>query len=224
MAEPAPVRVSGADQVLLDRAITRRAILLATFRPLVVVALTLLIYALVPIQDVNGGAVALLAGIGLVAVGAVFVWRLALIPRSARPVMAAIEALVLVFGMFLCLFALVYVALATDDPTRFTQPINKVSAVYFSVTVLATVGFGDIAAVGDLTRTVVTIQMVLDLVLIGAAVKLLAMSARAGVLAQHGAPGSTLATAMASSVAHEQLDPVKPAPAGETGPAQPEES
>ena len=72
-------------------------------------------------------------------------------------------------------------------PDSFTQPMNKVAGVYFSVTVLATVGFGDISPVTDTARILVTVQMVLDLVLIGAAVKLLGASARRAVDARLGA-------------------------------------
>ncbi len=81
------------------------------------------------------------------------------------------------------------------DPESFTQPMNKVAAVYFSVTILATVGFGDIAPVTDLTRIVVTVQMVLDLVLIGAAVKLLGASAKRAVDARLAGGAGTLEAA-----------------------------
>ena len=223
MAEPVPPYVT-ADRLLLDRAATRRAILVAVGRSLTIVASTLIIYALIPIEDQNGLVVALVGGLGLVAVGTVFVWRLARIPTAARPVVAAVEALCLVFGMFLCLFALVYISLAVDDPERFTQPLNKVSAVYFSVTVLATVGFGDIAAVGDLTRSVVTVQMVLDMLLIGATVKLLGMSARAGVRAQQVDPGPG-PVADTTAVVSRDVPLDNPAPStGGPGPTHPKES
>ena len=225
MAEPMPPYVAPAEHMLLDRAVTRRAVILAALRPLGIVATTLLVYALIPIEDLNGPTVAVVGGLGLAVVIAVFVWRLARIPSASRPVIAAIEALCLVFGMFLCLFALVYVSLAVDDPNRFTQPLNKVSAVYFSVTVLATVGFGDIAPVGDLTRTIVTVQMVLDLLLIGATVKLLGISARAGVRAQHAEPGSGPVEGVIAVVADDPpLGNVTPSPTGDPGSTHPKES
>jgi hypothetical protein len=39
--------------------------------------------------------------------------------------------------------------------------------VYFSVTVFATVGFGDISPVSDPARIVVTVQMIADLLVLG---------------------------------------------------------
>ena len=45
------------------------------------------------------------------------------------------------------------------------------SSLYFTVTVFATVGFGDIVATSHTARSMVTVQMVLDLILLGAVVR-----------------------------------------------------
>ena len=54
----------------------------------------------------------------------------------------------------------------------FTQPLTRIDSIYFSATVFATVGFGDITAKGQGTRVLVTIQMMLDLVVVGLVVRL----------------------------------------------------
>jgi voltage-gated potassium channel len=46
--------------------------------------------------------------------------------------------------------------------------------------VFSTVGFGDIAPHGDVARIIVTIQMLLDLVVIGSVVRLLTTAAKIG--------------------------------------------
>lgn len=56
--------------------------------------------------------------------------------------------------------------------------MTRVDALYFTVTVFATVGFGDLAAVAEPARVVVTVQMLADLVLIGVIVKVLAGAAQ----------------------------------------------
>lgn len=168
--------------------IPRRVIWLALSRSLGAVAVTVVIYALLPIRDITTARLAGgLAVVGLIGITYVFVRLLARVNRSAHPGLAAIEALVLVIGMFLVLFATMYVALWQTDPASFSQPLDRVAAIYFSVTVLVTVGFGDISAVSDLARIAVTIQMVLDVALIGAAVKLLSSSARHAFVANAGA-------------------------------------
>ena len=59
------------------------------------------------------------------------------------------------------------------DPGSFTQPINRVDGVYLTTTILSTVGFGDITPVTRTARIVVTLQEVLDLVVIGVVIKTL---------------------------------------------------
>jgi len=55
-------------------------------------------------------------------------------------------------------------------PGEFTELHTKIDSVYFSVSTLATVGFGDVHATGQLARAAVTIEMMFNLVFIGTAV------------------------------------------------------
>jgi hypothetical protein len=54
-----------------------------------------------------------------------------------------------------------------SDPQQFSEPLTRLDAAYFTVTVFATVGFGDITAVSETARAVVTVQMLGGLVLVG---------------------------------------------------------
>jgi voltage-gated potassium channel len=54
----------------------------------------------------------------------------------------------------------------------FSQPsLTRMDALYFTITVFATVGFGDITPTAQTSRLLVTVQMVLDLVLIGVVIR-----------------------------------------------------
>jgi hypothetical protein len=55
-------------------------------------------------------------------------------------------------------------------PHQFVQLTNKTDALYFNISTLATVGFGDVHPVGQLARAAVTLQIVFNLVFLGAAV------------------------------------------------------
>ena len=66
--------------------------------------------------------------------------------------------------------------------TTFTQDLDHVRALYFTVTVFSTVGFGDITPRTDPARLIVSVQMLLDLALIGAVVRLLFNAARSRVV------------------------------------------
>jgi len=49
---------------------------------------------------------------------------------------------------------------------------NRVDALYFTVSTVATVGFGDVHAVGSAARVAVTVHMVMDLLVLGIAARL----------------------------------------------------
>jgi len=134
----------------------------------------LVVYALLPVEsDATAWAIVVVAGVGLVAVGWVFIRQIPRIERASHPTIAAIRSLVFVFAMFAILFAFIYLSIAHNDPQAFSQPLSKLAALYFSVTVMTTVGFGDIVAVSDGARGLVTVHMVLAVILVGSAVKVL---------------------------------------------------
>ncbi len=58
-------------------------------------------------------------------------------------------------------------------PNSFSEHLDKVTAVYFTVTTLATVGYGDIVPVTHTAQVLATVQMLLDLVVIAVTARLL---------------------------------------------------
>lgn len=179
MGSPWPELLKGtpAEDVL-----PRRLLMVALARVLGILAGTLAVYFLVPIEGSGvARAAALAACVGIATILTVFARQMSRVSRSRRPALAALEALVLVFGLFLCFFALLYVSLSANDPGAFTQDVDKVAGIYFTTTILTTVGFGDISPVSDTARIMVTLQMVLGLILLGTAVKALAFSAKRAV-------------------------------------------
>lgn len=73
--------------------------------------------------------------------------------------------------LFVALFALLYMVMTTANPGAFSMVLDKSAALYFAMTITSTVGFGDIVPVSTLARNVVTFQMLLNLVVLGAAVR-----------------------------------------------------
>jgi hypothetical protein len=83
-------------------------------------------------------------------------------------------------ALFLLIFSRIYLSNSLADPSVFTQPLDHTKALYFTVTVFATVGFGDIVAQTNTTRLLVTMQMLLNLTVLGLVIKLLTTAAQRG--------------------------------------------
>ena len=76
-------------------------------------------------------------------------------------------------SLFILIFAAAYYVTSNINPADYSEPLTRIDALYFSVTIFATVGFGDISARSDEARMLVTGQMISDLVLIGFIAKIL---------------------------------------------------
>ena len=101
-----------------------------------------------------------------------FVFReLLSISHAEYPLMRLSAALIATIALLVVAFANVDLALYHYSAANFSQPLSKMSALYFSMTVTSTVGFGDIVPVSDVARGVVTVQMFVNLVLLAAAIR-----------------------------------------------------
>ena len=125
------------------------------------------IYYLLPLDhSARWTAVAMLV-IGLAGLSALVTFQVRSIIASPFPGLRALEALATSVPFFLLLFASTYVVIAAVSASSFSQPMTRSNALYFTVTVFATVGFGDITATTQAARLVVTAQMIIDLIIIG---------------------------------------------------------
>jgi voltage-gated potassium channel len=173
--------------------VPRRALVLTGLRPVAIIMAMLVLYGFAPFNDhLAVLSVVVTALIGLLIFFGVFVHQIRRIRHSSTPTLTVVEALILVYSVFLIQFAVLYVALSSTDPTAFSEELNRMGGLYLSITVLSTVGFGDITAASDLARLVVSVQMLADLVLLGTAVRMLSTTARkaGAVQAPSGADGT----------------------------------
>jgi voltage-gated potassium channel len=162
----------------LTRTERRRRVALTVLHVFGAWVITLAAYAALPLDGGSRSAVRL--GVALLLVAVLVVWEVWRILGAGIPALRAIQALGTIAAVFLATFASTYLAMSHADPSRFDVPLDHVSAFYFTTTVFATVGFGDIAPHDHLGQIVVTVQMLLDLVLIGLVVRVLVAAARMG--------------------------------------------
>ena len=156
-----------------DRALHRELWLVA-LRLLVGCIFILLAYAMMPTKDTTSWWAAVPITVGcLVIFVVVFARQFRRVQGANYPVLRAVETLVFSLLIFLVLFASIAVQLDEHTVGAYNEALNKIDAFYFSVTTLATVGYGDIVPVSSTARVVVTIQMLANLALLGVALRLL---------------------------------------------------
>ncbi len=146
-------------------------------------ALIIALYYVLPLQE------GLPAWLGWLRVAA-FVAGLALVAWSvAREVRRQVRsegrglpetglALMTVAGVIL--FALADYAVASWRSGEFAGLETKTDALYFAVSTLATIGFGDVHPVGQVARGLVLVQMVFNVVVLATAATLLTRRLRRG--------------------------------------------
>lgn len=96
----------------------------------------------------------------------VAIWSVFRIHTSAHPLRTGVTALAVMVTAVVVIFALAYLALSKDNPDNFNVALDKVSALYFTMTILTTVGFGDIHAQTHPAMIAVMLQMVVSLTLV----------------------------------------------------------
>jgi uncharacterized membrane protein YgcG len=128
----------------------------------------LALYAVIPVPGHQESLqlTVLLAIVGLALLTYAFLTLAERARRSTAEASVRIEAVVAVLYAFVVFTSLVYLAIASN-PGQFTGLHTRVDALYFTMSTIATVGFGDVHATGQVARTVVTVQIFLDLIFVG---------------------------------------------------------
>jgi hypothetical protein len=156
----------------------RRVVLGSMLRVLLVTGTLLVVYATAPFDQRLDGSIAGQLFLALLALVVVLGLQFRSVSKSPHPTIRGVEAVAVSVPLLVLSFAATYVAMAQADQASFTEGLNRVDGVYFAVTVLATVGFGDIAPTSETARVIVTLQMIVDLVLVGLIAKVLVGAVR----------------------------------------------
>jgi voltage-gated potassium channel len=117
---------------------------------------------------------------------AVLLYEIRQISRHDQPTLRATVAMATVIPLFIVLFSWIYLTMSRSDPGAFGGILNRVQALYFTVTIFSTVGFGDITPKTDAARLVTTVQMMADLVVLALVVRLILAAASRGAARLQG--------------------------------------
>ena len=142
-------------------------------RSTLTVAGMLVVYAVIPIPGRSGPVVVdlLLLGGGVAVLGYIVI-RLARQAMQQDESGVGLEAIIALFYAFLVFYSVIYLGIASR-PNEFVGLEDRVDSLYFTMTTLSTVGYGDVHAAGTAARIAVTTQLFFDLVLVGLAARLI---------------------------------------------------
>lgn len=162
----------------LGAPVRRRLLAASILRVVGINVLLVVLLYLLPLKDLGrvGTLVFFLAGLVVfcVATG----WQVRSIVAADYPRLRAIEGIGTALALLVVVFAAVYAAMSDASPASFSGVLTRSSSLYFTITTLSTTGFGDIVPTTDTARLVVSVQMLLDLTLLGTVVRVLAGAAR----------------------------------------------
>ncbi|GAA4477844.1 potassium channel family protein [Rhodococcus olei] len=152
----------------------------AVIRPIVTALLCVVVYFVVPMDNLSslsavGGLLAC-----LLLVAGVFVWQIRKILTAQYPAVQSVEALAVSLPVYLLAFATVYHIVSQTSVDSFNEELSRLDSLYFTLVCFSTVGFGDIVAKSEGARAVVTVQIVGNLVLLAAGVRVITAAVKAG--------------------------------------------
>lgn len=168
----------------LPVAARRRLLVRALLRPTLSTTGLLFIYYLLPLGNDFTGRTAAALFVAMVIVVAVLTWQVRTIRTATYPRLRAIETTAISLPLFILLFAAAYFAMSSNSPATFSERLDRTDALYFAVTVFASVGFGDITAVTQGARILVTFQMIGDLLMVGFVAHVILGAVRSGLRRQ----------------------------------------
>ena len=122
----------------------RRFALRAVLRSSVVAVVIVVAFFVLPMSSARGPCGLLTLVGGLAAVVVVLAWHIRMILVGPYPAARAVSALAVTVPLFLVVFASIYYLMGSADPAQWSEPLTKLDALYYTVTVFVTVGFGDI--------------------------------------------------------------------------------
>jgi voltage-gated potassium channel len=159
----------------------RRAVAVSLLRSFLTTTLLVTVYYIAPLRMTLDLRTWLRFTLVLLLLAVLAVRQVQAVLRSDTPRVRAFEAAATGLPIFILLFATIYLVIANNQPGSFSETLDRTAALYFTVTVFTTVGFGDIVPRTEAARIVTTLQMVMGLILVGLVARMLLSAVQVAV-------------------------------------------
>ena len=138
-----------------------------------IIAAATAVYYVIPVpSQLSETAWAVMFFAGSAALGTLILLAGARLLRARETERVRMRSLVVLLSVTVLFFSWADKSVAAL-PGQFDDLHTRTDALYFNVSTLATVGFGDVHPAGQLARAAVTLQIVFNLVFLGAAISII---------------------------------------------------
>lgn len=162
---------SGAAQGVPSSVSDRRPQAWSIAGSVALIAAAIVVYYAIPVPGrMRESSWALMFSLGSAVLGVLIASAIRRLLRAGEE--ARIRGLILLLTLTVLFFSWSDASVAAI-PGQFAELTSKTDSLYFNISTLATVGFGDVHPIGQLARAAVTVQIVFNLVFLGTAVSLI---------------------------------------------------
>lgn len=141
---------------------------------LLTIVVPIVVYFLIPLDREFGRLWALMLVVfAAAALIPISIRQARMVLRSDDPLFDAMRCIVSALVFLVVAFSSAYFVLATNYDDEISGLHTKLDAIYFTTTIIATVGFGDISATGQAARAVTTGQMVVNFAVLAVALRVI---------------------------------------------------
>jgi voltage-gated potassium channel len=135
-------------------------------------------YYIAPLERAGESAAGLrIATSVLIVFGAAAIAMVA-IGKADYPIIRAIEAMSTFIAVTVLAFASAFVIMSQSEPTAFSELLDHTGALYFTLTTVTTIGYGDIAPKSEPARIAVMVQMMTNVLIVGVGLRLMVNTAK----------------------------------------------